>query len=136
MVGVGSDLRRDDAVGRVVVERVETLAMPGVAVRSVTQLVPELVEEMIAVDLVVFVDAALGMTTVGVQRSELRRSDAGSHHGSPGSLLALADVIGGPVPEAFIVSVPVTDLGLGTGLTPGCEAHIGAAVEAVVGLVA
>ena len=134
VVGVGSDLRRDDGVGRVVAEDIEERMLPGVVVRSVTQLVPELAEAMVAVDRVIFVDAALDIAEVTVMRPEPGRSDAGSHHGDAGSLLALAGLIGGPVPEAYVVSVPVADLGLGTGLTPACRSRVGLVVDTVAEL--
>ena len=42
VIGVGSELRRDDAVGRRVVERLETDGLGAVEVRSLHQLTPEL----------------------------------------------------------------------------------------------
>ena len=135
VVGVGSELRRDDAVGRVVAERIDGLGYPGVSVESLTQLVPELVEAMVTVDRVVFVDAAVDADEVVVQQVSGRHTGLDSHHGDPASLVALAGTIGGPVPEAYVVRVPTTDLDLGTGLSAGCEAHVDDAVAAVVELV-
>ncbi len=57
VIGVGSDLRRDDAVGRHVAEVIEAMALDHVSVLVTTQLVPELVEPISAADRVVFVDA-------------------------------------------------------------------------------
>ena len=135
VVGVGSELRRDDAVGRVVAERIDGLRCPGVSVESLTQLVPELVETMVTVDRVVFVDADIDADDVVVQQVTGRRSGPDSHHGDPASLVALAATVGGPVPETFVVRVPATDLDLGTGLTSGCETAAEDAVAAVVDLV-
>ena len=42
IVGYGNDLRSDDGAGRVVASRVEAMDLPGVVVRSQSQLTPEL----------------------------------------------------------------------------------------------
>ena len=136
VVGIGSELRRDDAVGRVVAERIDRLRYPGVSVVSSTQLVPELVETMVTVDRVVFVDAAVDADEVVVERVSGRNAGLDSHHGDPAALLGLAATIGGPEPETWVVRVPATDLGLGTGLTSGCEAAAELAVDAVIELCA
>ncbi len=135
VVGVGSDLRRDDAVGRVVADEIDARRIPGVRVCSVPQLVPELAEAMIDVERVVFIDAAISIDAIEVGRVVPGRSPSGSHHGDPASLLALADLIGGPVPEAFVVRVPVTDLGFGPDLTPGCRSSVDLVVDSVLDVV-
>ena len=135
VVGVGSELRRDDGVGRVVAETIEARRLPGVTVRSVTQLVPELVEAMVEADRVIFIDAAVSSKEVIVRKTEPRQDGPTSHHGDPGTLLRLADLIGGPVPEAYTVSVPVLDLGLGTGLTPFCRRQVAATSDTVEALI-
>ena len=136
VVGVGSELRRDDAVGRVVAERIEARRYPRVRVESVTQLLPELVEAMVTVDRVVFVDADLDVDEVVASRVEGRSSGIESHHGDPAALVALAATIGGPVPEAHVVRVPATDVGLGCGLSIEAEHAAAVAVDAVAALVA
>jgi hypothetical protein len=67
-----------------------------------------------------------------VTRVVADETTTGSHHGDPGSLLGLVGLIGGPVPEAFVVSVPVTDLGFGPDLTAACRALVPVAVDAVI----
>ena len=42
VIGYGNDLRTDDGAGRWVAERIESFDLPGVSVRSVPQLTPEL----------------------------------------------------------------------------------------------
>ena len=135
VVGVGSELRGDDAVGRVVAERIEARQYPGLRVESVTQLVPELTEAMVAVDLVVFVDAAVDIDEVVACRVEGRSDGMDSHHGDPAALVALAATIGGPVPEAHVVRVPVTDVDLGCGLTSEADTAVAVAVDTVVELI-
>lgn len=136
VVGIGSLLRRDDAVGRVVADRIAARRYPGVRVESVTQLVPELAGAMTAVDRVVFVDAALDVDEVAAVRLEASASGTTSHHLDPAALMALTASVGGPVPEAHVVRVPVSDLGLGEGLSIEAEAASAAAVDLIAALVA
>jgi hydrogenase maturation protease len=136
VIGVGNDLRRDDAAGRVVASRVEAMAIPGTNVLSVSQLVPEMVEQLVAVDRVVVVDAAIDVDDVTTRR--VKPSDttsAMSHHGDPASMLAMAELIGGPVPETFVVSIPAGDLGLGEGMTDRTVLAVETAVARVCELV-
>jgi hydrogenase maturation protease len=130
-VGYGSPLRGDDAVGRVVAEEIERLALPGVEVRVLTQLVPEVVEAMEGRDRVVFVDATVDADQVGVARVEHRRSNTSSHHADPSSLLALMADIGMQAPEAHLVSVPAADTTLGEALSPVTQRAVSGAVAAV-----
>ena len=44
VIGYGNDLRSDDGAGRAVADRISEMELPGVAVRSVMQLTPELVK--------------------------------------------------------------------------------------------
>ncbi len=135
VIGVGSTLRRDDAAGREVAERIDRLGLAGVSVRVVTQLVPELIVEMADVDRVVFVDADVAAGSPLVRAVTREETGSLTHHGRPEHLLALAERAGFGVPEAHCVGVPVHDLGLGTGLTSRCEAGIPAAVAAVLEVV-
>ena len=136
VVGYGSPLRRDDAVGRVVAEEIERLALHGVEVRVLTQLVPEVVEAMEGRDRVVFVDATVEASQVGVARIEGRRSSTSSHHAAPEALLALMSDIGMHAPETYLVSVPAVDVSLGEGLSPATQRAVRQAVEQVRQLVA
>ena len=135
VVGVGSDLRRDDAAGRHVAEEIEALSLGGVAVRVVTQLVPELVEPISESDLVVFVDASVAVGEVTAGPVAPLAGSGQSHHSSPGALLALAERLGSSVPAAFLVEVPARDLSLGEGLSEETAAAVPEAVEAVAALI-
>ena len=61
---------------------------------------------------------------------------ASSHHVDPELLLALARELYGQAPEAVVVSVGVTEMGLGEGLTPVVEAALPAVADIVARLVA
>lgn len=131
VVGVGSTLRRDDAIGRVVAEAVADLRLPGVVVQVVTQLVPELVEVMADAERVVIVDADVNAELP--QLLPVNAGDAGplTHHGRPETLMALGEAAGFAVPPIFSLGMPARDLGFGSDLSPESVRH----VEAAVGLI-
>lgn len=135
MIGIGSRLRNDDAAGRAVADRVERLRLPGVRVRSVDQLVPELVEDLARCARAVFVDADPASTSVRL--SALVPAPAGTratHHTTPGQLLTLAETVGARVPRAILLAVPATDLGLGTALSGRAARGVRAAVTVVAAM--
>ena len=136
VIGVGSDLRRDDAVGRHVAEEYEARSLGDVAVIVTTQLVPELVEPISAAERVVFVDASVDVSDVtGVPVEPL--SGAGeSHHSTPAALLGLAERLGMNVPPAFLVQIPAHDLSLGEGLSPETAGFVSIALGMVGDLAA
>jgi hydrogenase maturation protease len=136
VVGVGSELRNDDAAGRRVAEAVGALGLGGVETRSVHQLTPELASDLEDRRLVVLVDAAVDVEEVTVRSPSASGAGAASHHLDPGALLALAARLGWAPDAAVVVHVPVVDLGLGTALSPGTLVAVDRAVEVVAGLVA
>ena len=136
MIGVGSDLRRDDAVGRRVAEAVDAMELDDVSVVVTTQLVPELVEPISAADRVVFVDASVSVDRVTAARVEPVRGEGHSHPAAPGALLGLAARLGLAVPPTTLVEVPAHDLALGDGLSAETAAFVDEAVAAVLAVVA
>ena len=131
VIGVGSDLRRDDAVGRHVAEEYEARSLGDVAVIVTTQLVPELVEPISASDRVVFVDASVAVSAVAAVLVEPLAGAGDSHHSTPGALLGLAERLGMNVPPAFLVQVPAHDLSLGEGLSPQTAGFVPTALAMV-----
>ncbi len=115
VLGIGSLLRTDDAVGRLVADRLAASAPAGVEVDSVHQLTPELAPRFAGRELVVFVDAAVEVADVAVV--ELAIDASGrllSHHLGPAGLLTLAAQLGWAPARAVAIHIPVTDLALGT----------------------
>ncbi len=133
VIGYGNDLRSDDGAGRAVADRVEALQLPGVAVRSVIQLTPELALEIAEVDTVVFVDASVEVTetTAAPVAPESPDPSAMSHYSTPGTLLGMTATIGRVPSTAVAISIPVTDIGLGLELTPLTEISVDQAVGMV-----
>lgn len=138
VIGYGNDLRSDDGAGRVVAERIEALALPGVTVKSVIQLTPELALEISEFDTVVFVDASVEVaetTATPVMAGPLDRT-AMSHYSTPESLLEMTATVGDLPSKAVAVSIPVTDIGLGMELTPLTAAAVEDAISIVTAILA
>ncbi len=122
VIGVGSPLRTDDAVGRVVADRLGELDLPGVETQAVHQLAPELAAGWFGRRLVILVDADVEVTAP-LLRTVARPTGSGamSHHVDPASLLGLASLLGNPPDTLEVLSLPVADLTLGTELSEAAE---------------
>jgi hydrogenase maturation protease len=135
VLGVGSTLRRDDALGLAVVDALEATPLPaGVAARSVHGLVPELAADLAEVDAVWFVDAA---ADAALARPTWARVDAtaaapgvgGGHALDPAALLAWTEAWAGRAPEAWTLALPADDLGFGEGWSPRGARSLATAVR-------
>jgi hydrogenase maturation protease len=140
VLGYGNALRGDDAVGWHAVARLAgDPRLGGVRVSWQHQLTPELAHEFGVASLVVLVDAEAGARPGAVVVRRLApgavNAQAFSHHVTPESLLALAGVLYGASPDAWVVGVGIAQLDLGEGLSPPVEAAIPAVVDAVAGIV-
>src|SRR5687768_11527718 len=114
VLGYGNTLRGDDGAGPALAEEVATWGLPGVRALAVQQLLPELAGDLAAVDAVLFVDAALAggnSEPFTVRALRPQPSSRGiTHYGNPSELLALAQGLHGPAPEAWLLTLPATDL--------------------------
>ena len=120
VIGYGNTLRRDDGVGPKVAEAVADLSLPGVRTLACPLLTPELAEALSQARVVVFVDAAVDAPRE-VQRRPLApatSSQVMAHAANPATLLALARDVFGHAPEAWLITVPAQDLGIGDELSP------------------
>jgi len=105
----------------------------------VHQLTPELVEMLAKHDIVVFVDAHVGekypepLRIVSVEA----KPSVGfvSHIISPGTIIAMAEILYGQTPQAYLVSVRGHDFDFGTTLSPETQALVDEAVEHVWNLI-
>ncbi|MFW2380447.1 MAG: hydrogenase maturation protease [Acidimicrobiales bacterium] len=123
VIGYGNDLRHDDGAGRCVADAIEKQRLDGVlngvTVRSIPQLVPELIADLGAASHVVFVDAAVRGTNAQVT-TELIVPAAGpvrSHISTPADLLGLMESLELVRPPSYLVTVPAFDLSVGEGLS-------------------
>jgi hydrogenase maturation protease len=120
VLGVGSTLRRDDALGPAVAEALAAAPLPeGVAARPVHGLVPELAVDLAEVDAVWFVDAAADPSLARPTWSRVAPSAgpgaSGGHALDPAALLVWTEAWTGRVPEAWTLALPAGDFGLGEG---------------------
>jgi len=136
VIGFGNSLRRDDGVGPAVAGELEELGLPGLRTIACTQLTPELSEPLSGARAAVFVDAAVN----GPGRVRLSRLDPPAasqilaHAADPRALLALARQVFGRAPDAWMLTVPVDDLGYGEQLSPRARRGLRTAVRAVLAL--
>ena len=102
-------------MGPKVAEAVAALALPGVRALACPLLTPELAEPVSQARLVIFVDAAVDAPRE-VQRRKLAPAESSqimAHAASPATLLALARDVFGHAPEAWWLTIPAGDLGIG-----------------------
>jgi hydrogenase maturation protease len=140
IIGYGNPLRGDDGVGQVAAQALaDGAAINCTDVIVCHQLTPELAECIAAVDLVVFVDAAVDIRPGGVVVREVQGASTQSpglvHTADPAALLKLASKLYGRSPQAFLVTVGVSTLALSDGLSEAAAAALPEAVAAVRRLV-
>lgn len=133
VIGYGNTLRRDDGVGPGVADAVERLKLQGVQTVVCTQLTPELADPLSRAGAAVFVDASVGKA----RRLRMRRLDPSdapqilAHASDPRDLLGLARKVYGRAPDAWMLTIPVEDLGFGDKLSENAGLSLRKAVRAV-----
>jgi hydrogenase maturation protease len=115
VIGYGSPIRGDDAVGPLVAERLAEMEQaPGVTVVSRHILTADLLPELCAADLIVFIDATHDGEPGSVTCQPLAPSAAApammAHFLDPRELLAWAAALYGHRPRAYLVSTPAQNL--------------------------
>jgi hydrogenase maturation protease len=132
VIGVGNDLRGDDAAGLLVARTVAGWGRPGVRVVERPQLVPELAADIAAAGSLILVDAAVGGPgTVACEPAHPAVEPAHlplTHGLRLPELLAVAARLGGRAPPAWVVAVPAVRFEVGAGPSPACQAGVEAAL--------
>lgn len=134
VLGYGNELRGDDALGPMAVSVIETWGTPGTVVLSRHQLTPELAEPISRAQRVLFIDAARPGKAAPSGIHAIRPARAGSlspHRSDPRMLLALARLLYGRAPRAWMLAIPAEDFEYGAPLTPLASAGLAKALEAV-----
>jgi hydrogenase maturation protease len=135
VIGYGNDSRRDDGVGRYVVEQLVKHNLPDVELQTAHQLEVELAEDLPQYDRVIFVDAAIPEAPAAIQRSEVTpdfKSHAVAHYLTPPDVLALSRALYGRAPQAVLFSIRGHDFNFGTTLTPQTQQAAEEVVERIV----
>lgn len=109
VIGFGSEIRGDDAFGPQVAYELEELVHPEVQVEICQGLTPDYALTISEVDLVIFVDCAVGPEPGKITQGRLQTSDDKSlsmvHFLSPESLLTWCGSLYDKLPEAHIFTV-------------------------------
>ena len=136
VIGYGNDLRSDDGAGRAVAEMVADLDLPGVEVRTVSQLTPELTLEISGRAKVIFVDADVDVADLTVRPVQAGPPGDGvmTHHGDPAILLSLTRNVGRLPDESYVISIPASNLEMGFAFSPRTEHAIGEAVDLIAAM--
>lgn len=131
VLGYGNTLRSDDGVGPKVADAIAELRLPGVTAMACPLLTPELAEAISRARLVVFVDAAVD-SPLEVQLRRLEPAESSqvmAHAADPRTMLALARDVFGHAPEAFWLTVPAENLGMGETFSALTERGYAVALE-------
>ena len=108
LIGYGNLGRLDDALGPMLAERIDKLALPGVTVDADYQLTVEHGEQASRFDTVLFVDACtIGPEPFWVAKiaGNDGRASFSSHSCSPEGVLAIARDLFGHEPEAYVMGI-------------------------------
>jgi hydrogenase maturation protease len=111
VIGYGNEQRGDDAAGPEVARRIAALSLPNVLAIETQQLTPELAESIAAAARVFFVDACPEETRhepLGAIATPLAPSEDGdfvTHSLRPEHILALAKLLYGRAPPAWLVAI-------------------------------
>jgi hydrogenase maturation protease len=137
VIGYGSTLRGDDGVGPAVADLVEAHHVPGVQTLACHQLTPELADPIAKARLVIFVDASMDLPDDQVRVSRVLPEASHQvmvHTASPGGLLHLARSVFEACPPAWIVEIPVAEMGIGEHLSPVAQRGVAQATRKVLDL--
>ena len=124
VIGYGNESRRDDGVGRYVVEQLAKQDLQEVELQTAHQLDVELAETLTHFDRVFFVDAAIPEAPAPIQRSVVTptfQSHAVAHYLTPPDVLSLSETLYGHVPQATLFSIRGRDFNFGSELSPDVE---------------
>jgi hydrogenase maturation protease len=120
VIGYGNELRGDDGLGPLVAKSVAAANLSGVRVLTALQLLPELAADLAEARLVVFVDASVESSEIGVAMRSLVAEDTvdlRTHRAHPGTLLALTQEVYERTPEAWWLTAPGWNFEFGEGLS-------------------
>jgi hydrogenase maturation protease len=141
IIGYGNPLRGDDGLGWHAAQRCAAMLAPSpVNVVACHQLTPELAEPISQAGLVIFLDAdtrgppgQLSCRSIVAQPSE---AGVFSHHLTPQTLLACAQVLYAGDPRAMVLSISGADFGYGECLSPAVRTALPELLQYVQALVA
>src|ERR1700680_724905 len=121
IIGIGNPLRSDDGLGWAVAERLSRDCNRGCGIHTVYQLTPELAQLMVAVNLVVMIDASHegepGELRIHSLSLSAQPSAVGTHYPPPEELAALTLAVYGQCPPVVVVTVTGANFSIGEHLS-------------------
>jgi hydrogenase maturation protease len=136
IVGIGSTLRSDDAVGRAVVDAIEHNVL-GVEAISTDQILPEHAELISRFDALIVIDASRELPPGDVRIDNVRplaRRTSAHSTGVPGMLAMCRDLFG-HVPATRVVGVGGASFELGESLSPCVARAVDRVLDLLPGLI-
>jgi hydrogenase maturation protease len=135
VIGYGNTLRGDDGVGPRVSDAIAGMALPGVKAITADLLAPELADPISRARRVVFVDASIDTpVSAGAVLRELAPAESSqimAHAADPRTMLAVARDVFGHAPEAWWLTIPALDMGIGESLSQPTLDGMAQAIEKV-----
>ena len=129
VIGIGNPSRGDDALGPLLIERLEALHLPGVELLTDFQLQVEYALDLQGRRAVVFVDASLDAQAPFTFTPAVAAEDASysSHELSPGAVLHAYRKLFGEPPPAHVLAIRGEAFELGEELSAAARANLDAA---------
>ncbi len=130
LIGIGNPSRGDDALGPLLIERLEALSPPDVELLTDFQLQVEYALDLRGRREVVFVDASLDAPAPFTFVPAVAVEDASysSHELSPGAVLRAYGMLFGEPPPAYVLALRGEAFELGEGLSEAAAANLEAAL--------
>jgi len=130
IIGIGNPSRGDDALGPLLIERLEALALPNVELLTDFQLQVEFALDLQGRQHVVFVDASLVAPAPFTFTPVVAAEDASysSHELSPAAVLQAYQKLFCEPPPAYVLAIRGVAFELGEGLSADAAANLAAAL--------
>ncbi len=138
VIGYGNELRGDDALGPCIVRALEREQVCSARMLTMPQLMPELAAELAQCREAIFIDASIEARDDGVSVTRLSADGGrawGAHVSDPGAMLAIAELLYGRAPNAWLVTVTGATFEPGCELSPTAVRRMQAAVDRVQQLI-
>ena len=131
IIGIGNPSRGDDALGPMLIERLEALHLPDVELLTDFQLQVEFALDLQDRQQVIFVDASLTASPPFSFTPVIAEEDASysSHALSPGAVLHAYQKLFGKPPQADVLAIRGEAFELGEGISAAATANLKAALE-------
>jgi len=139
VIAIGNPSRGDDALGPLAGQRLAAMRLRDVEVLTEFQLQVEHALDLLGRRRVVFIDASTGISAPFALERQAAEADRSvtTHALSPAALLQqFRDLTGEDPPPAWVLAIRGEAFELGAPMSPSAQAHLDAALQGVVPLLA